>query len=479
MKLLSTRISNIKSIPETNECQKLTFCKENDATAQPYSTIISGENGCGKSTILECTALLSHANVIPEIKSDPRIDDSKCFTEISLDLTGRHETSSQNNTPRKYKPGIKGTVVFTAVDINEKPSRSIASLISTHIIKEDLLKKHWRIYFAPDNNHDFNETFISMIEFNRPKTAIDGKDIESSNPYDHINLQTKRATTLRDIDEKDTSYVEQKRLLELNGCCIIVNTDANDFGCGNNIFESPKNIPTDLPKVLLFRLPCMRKSKTDGVFKLRHIDKIKEAWSEIFSKELVNVTCKRINGQWTAKFVTKDANGIEQPISSLSSGENECFFILATIISMKLTNSVLLLDEPELHMSDVNLGPYYRILFKLAHKHDIQLIFVSHKPLFTSFAIDKFGKEISPNNDTSETKLSLKLLQRSISIDKHVLNIENNPNIIKQNLMDDEYHNELKDAIIDEYLVNRFQTDPAFRRNVQQSEKKNRGSTND
>lgn len=398
MRIIYIKAVNIKSIPENSDV--LNFCENSvieGETVSPASTIILGGNGVSKSTFIEGIALLSHVSVMEVCEQDPRNVENPSYIEIKICLS--HDPI---HTKRKDRDGAKDFVVFVFSAKEDTSSKEFShektALLSSHIVDQKMIGKYWCVYYPMDNGENYPcliENYKKTLTYNRPPKPIptDLEDIEVIKALGNDNRNTDRAKKLLELDKTKGSYEE----LKVNGAVVFINTDLNDFGVALNIFESPKNIRTDLPLVIYHRLPC---TKEDG--SLRNLKKLNQHWEKIFKysesnidkgkgkgKRIKQVICKEgDDGKVYASFVMENNYGKDINIETLSSGENEVFFVLSTIVSLKLYNSVLLLDEPELHLGLKQLHLYYDAIFSLAEEYDLQLIIVTQMPFILGYLMN-------------------------------------------------------------------------------------------
>jgi len=403
MRILSIQIQRLKSIQVKHD--KLTFY--NPDTKIPMHTVIVGENGIGKSTFLEALTLPSHITAMTWSTQPPNPNDESLATvEIEMMLSDGTFDEDGNMKPN----GTKGTAWFFR-------DKTEAAFITDHLAdKADEVDglKGWKWYVDTSRKvgQDFKDGLEEQVKFNRPAKMVD-------EPEDYLEAlrlnrdENGRSKLLATHDEKHSSIargvedkeIDQslKRNISQHGNIYYINTDQNTYGAGNHILESAKNIQADLSKIFHFRLPATVRGEFkdpkdkdkegkpivwDG--QLRGLKGVNEHWQKIFGRPINetdpdekmqrSVTSVRCSDNGNAKFVMINEVAGKEPVQPkyLSSGENEAFFVLATIISCKLHNCVLLLDEPELHMHLTQQIKYYKCLKAIFKNFNIQAIIITH-----------------------------------------------------------------------------------------------------
>ncbi len=113
------------------------------------------------------------------------------------------------------------------------------------------------------------------------------------------------------------------------------------------------------------------------------------------------LNAKQINGfnPRTGGLLVKAANGNVHPIEQLSSGEKQVLIMLATITRRIQPGSVVLIDEPDLHLHVSLMTAFVNQLKRLAAEQQGQLILASHAPelwsLFPAPSTIRLGVEES------------------------------------------------------------------------------------
>lgn len=80
----------------------------------------------------------------------------------------------------------------------------------------------------------------------------------------------------------------------------------------------------------------------------------------------------------------------EAPISS---GENQLLFLCIILCSLMPKNSILLLDEGDLHLSIPTADNFYLLLMDIAKEYGTQIVTVTHLPLMYSDRVMNFIEE--------------------------------------------------------------------------------------
>lgn len=176
----------------------------------------------------------------------------------------------------------------------------------------------------------------------------------------------------------DTHKEEAKNL---PGFVTYINTDMYEWGAGLDLRESPKQLRTDLSTVAKNRLVLLSdpndRMGTDPLYYFRDWDKMKQTWKSAIFKgthtpELSAASYSENTDEWRISFKT------QSDISVFSSGENQAFFLLAMTVCTRPHNSIFLFDEPELHLSLSATESFFRYLIDFSETTESQVIVVTH-----------------------------------------------------------------------------------------------------
>jgi hypothetical protein len=223
------------------------------------------------------------------------------------------------------------------------------------------------------------------------------------------------------------------------GYVFYLNTDLNDFGRMRDIRESVKDLESDFVQewidrfAIKFTKPtatlCREFDKKADLELLMNIIMAKSSpfsfWRGI--KEFLSILLPFPIGtdqvervfELTDCCIKKDGSlelrakrkGYEQSqrVDYLSAGENECFFIFLYLLGTETRNSICLLDEPDLHLSQFSKRPFFERLFAMLKEKNCQVIISTHSgfaythPKYTKrFLIRRLSKP-EPHFDTKFT----------------------------------------------------------------------------
>lgn len=102
-------------------------------------------------------------------------------------------------------------------------------------------------------------------------------------------------------------------------------------------------------------------------------------YKEIFTTILPNKTLLDINPAAPGEFKYSDESGQPLPFSSLSSGEQEVIKVLFDVARKDIRHSVIIVDEPELHLHPTLTFKLIEALKNIGD-HTNQFIFLTHSP---------------------------------------------------------------------------------------------------
>ena len=363
-------------------------------------TLVVGENGCGKTTLLDAIALCmldykaSSFNIYD--MNNPKKDTNIIFTSNEdFNVSGSMPKSDFKATGLKFKANLRATksktylqnpVVFDQYYISKDPEKPKPGSPDLRLsVNNPFLGKR------------FNDTDILFLDKNRIFQIKSG------------NFNSTRFDRL--MNDFNTQYIKAMKNDEI----IDLNEDLNakiKYGkIENSFLESAIN---DFEKMSGKRI------------KLDFINNY-----EPFSK---------------ASFIMKENNNIQVPLSSIGSGYEMIFSLLYSYYLAKQNdkNIIIIIDEPELHLHPDVQKKFVEFLLKIST--DSQIILSSHSPILVKQLLynDKIKTIVINNNKTTSEISDFKLSYLSA----------NEINYLAFGLATEEYHNELYEELNFKYYPN-------------------------
>lgn len=184
-----------------------------------------------------------------------------------------------------------------------------------------------------------------------------------------------------------------------------VNTDLNDFGRGNDLRESPKDLTRNFGSEMVARLQIEFEG-ANGQDGFKHFSDLQERSGRIlrepplafsssfavpntFSLQSVSLTNVRSGDllKAGARFgIQRGHGGQAYEASFLSAGENEVLFVLKMAINLakneRWGRGILLLDEPDLHIAGYCRKRFFREIVDIGRSNGIQIIMSTHSAAF-------------------------------------------------------------------------------------------------
>jgi hypothetical protein len=454
MKLRKIHIKGLKTISDLS----LAFEDE-----KPVS-LLYGTNGVGKTTILEAISLIGHLSCmrricvqrygtavgLPSFFHSWFLDNTQLHSQIvhtdlqpfegfaqkltehysekdwfnNVDLRGTRESAIYFESVTELI-GINDPLNFYIVfERNEK--ESMTQLLGQQASDFDM-QNHFAIVFD-EAIAGHMEILLTAVFKCRPHATTDSE-----------NLELVKYTRARQHDGNSTALVSY------------INTDLNDFGRGNDIRESPKDIRRDFVPKILDRLQLPFHKKLDEIdtgrvfFQFNYLKELNSILELVINtydraggrkhsladKPLFSIRqcCYEQSSNGDVGSLIFEAQRSTDPDSTeldyMSAGENECFFIFLLLIGLPLSHSIILLDEPDLHLTTFAKDTFYDELYKLLDAKNCQVFIASHSGFAyaDSKKIKRFFIQKKPDG-TFESKWSRKFeLFQSINYVKAAIKV--------------------------------------------------------
>lgn len=388
--------------------------------------IIRGDNGIGKTTILECASLLGHVgvmNLTDEIDA-LSIELCVCFHESDIKFLNSISQYSCSDGTKSSQSGMN----------------ALLGLLTSQNISTDFEginhKSSYSLKFKL-KGIDLNEVKDALSCDAKIRDSIcvycsDGKVINAIKALNLWSRPVCEGTEDHVGPWKMTPRTIEKRNEEsfLDGCgsTFYINTDMYEFGSGLDVRESPKELKDHLATVMIRRLQLLTPGistitqdelyldtaiSVDSSWQIDNFEKIVSGWKSIFeSKSDINdgdlkhpleycIATRLVDSDSRVdKFKTKFrwAIGIAGRPSAqfVSSGENQAIFILAMLCNYAAKGSCVIIDEPELHLSFTAGSRLVNYIIDKygSDENQCQFIMVTHLPhLYRDRILDLKSKQ--------------------------------------------------------------------------------------
>ena len=358
-------------------------------------TLIVGENGCGKTTILDSIAI----SMLDYKGESFNIYD---FNEFNKPVNICFYSNKEFN--------VKGTMPnsnFLAVGFN---------------FTAKLRNKSQKSYLLSPFVYD--QMYISK-DFNKPKKGSPDLRISVNNPF-----SGKR------FNETDILYLDKNRLYQTkSGTFNNTRFDRlmNDFN-----FQYIKN--TEKIEDLNIELNNkIKKDKIENSFlgnAIQDFEKI--SGYKIWLDFLDNYSPFK-----NSSFVLKEKNNLQIPLSSIGSGFEMIFSLIYSYYLAKQNGKklIILIDEPELHLHPDIQKKFVDFLLEISK--DFQVILTTHSPILV--------KQIMYNDNIKSIVINKDKTISAINNLKLSFLSSNEINYVAFGLATEEYHNELYEELKDLY----------------------------
>ena len=397
MFISKVHINNFRMFSEGDKYQIGEFNIPKDNKEGSGLTVLVGENGCGKTTILD-----SIAYSVIEYKADSfsisDMTDIKKSTDIKVYSKENFEVLG---TMPKAKFEAKG---FNFVGKMRK--------MGTRSYLQSLLV-HDQLFIKCDPDKPAEGSPDLRLSVNNP---FAGKRFNNT---DIIYIDKNRLFQTRSGTYNDTKF---DRLME-------------DFS-----FQYNKKI-TEIEDLNFNLSQKIKKDKVESQMLEDVIRKFQEISQFKVQLDFID-NCKPFDN---ARFIIKQDNNQQIGLSNLGSGYEMMFSLLYSYYMSKQQgkNTIILIDEPELHLHPKMQQKFVDFLLEISK--DTQIIITSHSPLLVKqLAYNDNVKYFILNSDkTYASKIDIKLPYISA----------NEINYLAFGVVTEEYHNELYETLYNNYLA--------------------------
>lgn len=391
---------HFKQVPEARFC------------FQSGLTFIRGENGAGKTILLEASALLGHTPILRRATdriSTPAIE--LCAYLSQNDVTFLREVFGGSFDPRAT---FDSEVVKIAREVLDGAlgaafwSEASLERVRTWLDKQPGDLKDAPIQVAYTSTKDDSNTGrppeLKLSLADDQDVRDDWVCVAEEAIYELIGLlmSWSRPERVEGAEERrwrltPRTVSRTKRSVQ-PGIVSYINTDMYDYGIGLDLRESPKHLEFALAPVIVDRLQLFDRADETGPFVIRGYERLKDAWEHVLPDE----------GQGLSRFVfwqkkygppargTWDIElGPGSGRSFVSSGENQLLFLFSMIFALEPRGGILLMDEPELHLSFLASRNLIEELLALAEEMDIQIVVATHTPFLFRECITTIEEDLS------------------------------------------------------------------------------------
>jgi predicted ATPase len=373
------------------------------------TSLIHGANGIGKSTILDCIALLGHiatmnqivvAGDLVELRPPAFHDFLRSHPDFPIFAEDR--ISSITTSPPPRHQALRDAIAARS---------SVDGWFDDQYVRTD------RIRFVCDS--DDNGSFTVVVAFTGDpdltishmlnRTRVDDLDMAdhlvvmfdkaSHSVSSLLSFQSIASTSLiaepakspNGLREKFTALRPTPAALELDGNRVVsINTDLADLGKRDQIRESVKDLSLHFSEESArLNLPFDQPISTDGKrLRFRFFNELQTILSQVITDPATRrskrgepflklISCDLVDGK---PKVTLQRTSDDEPRSNdfMSAGENECFFIFLTLLGIRNSNSIIVLDEPELHIAESCRPAFFEALYAIAKERNWQVIIATH-----------------------------------------------------------------------------------------------------
>lgn len=381
-------------------------------------------NGTGKTTVLECISLIGHlpcfptreveapetaATILEQKLGESAKDRTGIYDELAFDLgqLTRKGISGWLDDIRPHPGENYGLVEFCLFDTCNGKQTQHKFAVIVHHGEASVGGAPTLTSFLSRGDFDENASGISFIDdrhLANHALVVFSNNEQQGQSFEALLDKLTKGRTFHVIEGAGNSihhsFLQYDDKIEPRSVSYI-NTDLNDFGRGNDLRESPKDISKSFGREMFsrIRIPTNTQDEFCELEELRtRCSEILEAPISSFSRsdvvppafDIIDLrrTLPGNDDQCTICVRRKDGSR-SVPLSFLSAGENEVFFILLMVLSFTRNaevtgHSILILDEPDLHISNVARELFFKGIVELGNP-EAQLIVATHSPALFEF----------------------------------------------------------------------------------------------
>ncbi len=390
---------------------------------QPIS-VLYGANGCGKSTILDVLSLLGHLHCMARVAfggpSDPEIrashlrdwlaepaqkDEYEQIVEnLPKDEAPETFRNVRNDLRRQEYAGVDEEDWYKKTKIASRHGALVRFVISHGLSMNDSNAQE-SLQLSVYCSERLGGGGVSLSQALSRQSCDDWRmndlcvlffdhEIE-----DEVNALLKhlRRTSPSFLsvsgDDKGEWIFRKADISEVKNAIVAVNTDLNDFGRQNQVRESVKDLKRNLkPEVMRLGIE-FDFATSDGQGELKVLEKVNASLKNSFggfatsdsdkggfsASPLIQVTrFSLVDGNQLAIRISRREQSEGHFVDFMSSGENEAFFLFLLLHGLGARNSLVLLDEPELHIGDRTREKFFEELYRVLRELECQVIIATH-----------------------------------------------------------------------------------------------------
>lgn len=362
-------------------------------------TVIAGENGCGKTTILDAIAssMLEYKADLFDIKDMNNINEKteiKVYSDKTFKVSGTFPNTEYEFNGISFIGGIRG--------------RGNKSYLQSMVV------------------HD--QIFLKVNSEDKPKDGSPDLRLSVNNPF-----SGKR------FNDTDVVYLDRNRLFQTKSGTY--NETKFDRLMEDFNFQYNKKSKT-IEDLNIYLNENVKKDKVENEFLSEAIKKFEEISEYKIQLDFID-NYQPFNN---ACFVTRKDNNQQILLSRIGSGYEMIFSLLYSYYLSKQNgkNMIILIDEPELHLHPKIQEKFIDFLINISK--EVQVIITTHSPILIKQLLEnEYVKILILNKDITYSKIGQKKLP---------YNSANEINYLAFNLATEEYHNELYEEIKNRYGAN-------------------------